>query len=114
LTRYIFSFYIIKSRDLFGKKLTCSLFFQLNFLHLFFVLSKLLFFLINPIVWIVGCLFLAKFLKKEKWKRRSLTLGILLILFFSNEYLSHLTMYTWEERTISIKEIQQSYDIGIV
>ena len=60
------------------------------------------------------CLLLAKFLKKEKWRKRSLTAGILLLLLFSNEYLSNLAMFAWEERTIKVKEIQQPYDIGIV
>jgi len=81
-------------------------------------LSKLLSFLINPLVWIIFCLLLARFLKKERWKKRSLTIGILLLLFFSNEYISNLAMYVWEERTITVQDIQQDiqepYDIGIL
>ena len=57
---------------------------------------------------------LAFFLKSIKWQKRSLTISILLFLFFSNEYLSHFAMYAWEERTITIKDIDQPYDIGIL
>jgi len=81
---------------------------------LFFILSKLLLFLINPLVWILSSFLLAKFLKNAKWKKRSLTIGILLFLFFTNDYLSNRIIHTWEAQTIAVKDIQQPYDVGIL
>lgn len=81
---------------------------------MFFILSKFLTFLISPLVWFLFFILLAKFLKNEKQKKRNLTIGILLFLFFSNGYISNLALYNWEVDTISIKDIDQPYDIGIV
>ena len=81
---------------------------------MFFILSKLLLFLLNPLVWILFFILLAKFLKKIKWKKRSLTISILLFLFFSNGYISKHAIYFWEAKTISVKDIEQPYDIGIL
>ncbi len=57
---------------------------------------------------------MAKWLKSVKWKKRSLTIGILLFLFLSNDYISNRAIYYWEAKTISVKDIEAPYDIGIL
>lgn len=81
---------------------------------MFFILSKLLLFLINPLVWVLSGLLLAKFLRNAKWKKYSLTVSILILLFFSNKFLSNQVIKAWETQTITLSSIETPYDIGIL
>ena len=51
---------------------------------MFFLLSKILDFLISPITWIVVILAIAVFTKKAHRKRKTLIISFALLLFFSN------------------------------
>lgn len=81
---------------------------------MFFILSKALLFLINPLVWIVTLLGLALFLKKEKWRKRSLQLCLALLLFFSNSWISTLVLNTWETPPMLVSDMDAPYDFAIV
>jgi len=81
---------------------------------MFFILSKLLTFLINPLVWIVTLVGLALFLKKEKWKKRSLQLCFACILFFSNNWINSLVLTAWETPPMLVSEIEAPFDLAIV
>lgn len=65
-------------------------------------------------MWILFFMLLAKLLKSIKWKKRSLIISILLFLFLSNGYISNRAIYYWEAVTISVKDIEEPYDIGIL
>lgn len=81
---------------------------------MFFVLSKVLNFLINPLV-MVGALFLCSvFLKNQKQKKRFFWLGFSLLLFFSNEFITNEVMGAWEIEVTPYTEIKKRYDWGIV
>lgn len=54
---------------------------------MYFILSKLLLFLLLPICWIAALLLIALFTKRPKLKRLTLIYGVVLLIFFSNPYI---------------------------
>jgi uncharacterized SAM-binding protein YcdF (DUF218 family) len=81
---------------------------------MFFFLSKILSFLITPLVWIIGLFIYALFTKIEKRKWRCLKLSLFLLLFLSNTAIYNIFMHAWEIPAVSIKEIKETYDVGIL
>ena len=78
---------------------------------MFFLLSKILSFLIDPFFWIVVCL-LASLLHKRKYlRRRFLTLGLLFLIFFSNPFIYKFINDLWTVKYVDLKE---KYDYGIL
>jgi uncharacterized SAM-binding protein YcdF (DUF218 family) len=80
---------------------------------MFFILSKILAFIITPIVWIVVFLFISHFSKEEKQKRRYLILGLFVTVFFSNAFIFNSFMHLWEVPATPYKELG-TYEAGIV
>ncbi|MCX6291541.1 MAG: YdcF family protein [Bacteroidetes bacterium] len=80
---------------------------------MFFLLSKLLAFLITPIIWIIGLLLYSLLAKNEKRKKRMLSIALILLLFFSNTLLFEEAMRLWEKPTTTM-EFNTTYDAGIV
>ncbi|MAR39932.1 MAG: hypothetical protein CMD22_04555 [Flavobacteriales bacterium] len=79
---------------------------------MFFITSKLLTFLIKPTFWILILILFSLFSKK---KRKSFILiSISIYWFFGNEFITDITYRIWEEEPISISEIKDSYEYGIV
>ncbi len=77
-----------------------------------YILSKAIYFLLNPIVWIF-----AAFLAALLWKKHRLKLlrtGIFLFLFFSLAPIFQLFAYLWEIPMTNIDKMEEQYDIGIV
>ncbi len=81
---------------------------------MFFILSKLLLFLIQPLNWIVGLLFYSLFTKHQKRRKTSLWIATLLLLFFTNHFLFNQIVRLWEPTTALSTELKQRYDIGIL
>ena len=81
---------------------------------MFFILSKVLVFLIKPINWIWFSLLYALFGKRPKWKKRSLIAAVVLFLIFTNHFLFNLSARWWEVETITADQVLESYDIGIL
>ena len=81
---------------------------------MFFFFSKLLTFLINPLVWMLALLCLALFLKNSIWKKRSLIAAITFFLFFSNPLIINKVANLWEPPPLAISDFDAPYDIGIV
>lgn len=80
---------------------------------MFFYASKILDFLITPIVWISLLLLFALFAKDKSRKRQSLILATLLLLLFSNSFILDEAMRKWEIPARS-QESLGTYDVGIV
>jgi uncharacterized SAM-binding protein YcdF (DUF218 family) len=80
---------------------------------MFFVLSKVLAFILSPFLWFITSMLLYFFLKNEKWKRRFKLLTIILLLFFTNSFPLGFLMHVWEVPGKKIETMNQ-YDIGIV
>ena len=63
---------------------------------MYFILSKILLFLLSPIYWIITLLLIAAFTKRAKLRRRTAIAGLVLLLVFSNTYLLGLVSKAWE------------------
>lgn len=79
---------------------------------MFFILSKILLFLLKPITWVAGLLLWSWFAKKRK--RWTVAAALLILLVFSNPFLFNLTVRAWEKKTLTADQIEQPYDIGIL
>lgn len=80
----------------------------------FFVISKILDFLIEPLLWILVLLAFSLFSKKPKRKRKTLLAAIILLLVFSNPFLLDEAMRAWEIPATKISDLPGTYDAGIV
>jgi len=75
-----------------------------------FILSKILLFLIMPLVWVIVLLVFAVLSKNKINRKRCLISGIIILLLFSNGFLSGKIYNAYEARYPSPKK----YDIGIL
>ncbi len=80
---------------------------------MFFILSKVLSFLITPIVWVTIALLLSVLAKNKKLKAVSMVTGLVLFLFFTNSFILNEVMRKWEVKGIKEADIN-NYDVGIV
>lgn len=80
---------------------------------MFFILSKVLGFLIPPFNWLILWIFLALVLKSEKWKKRFKWVAVCWFLFFSNPYIIHQLNLQWQVKPREM-EAGETYSAGIV
>lgn len=80
---------------------------------MFFVLSKLLSFIIQPMFWIVFLLLVTLFTKRIELKKKLLKVSLILFFFFSNTVIFSEFARIWEVKGQTIEQTAQ-YDIGIV
>jgi len=78
---------------------------------MFFFLSKLLFFLITPLIWVFAFLILAWFLKETKYRKKFLLYGIIVLYFFSNSFIRKEAYRYWE---YPFTRIDTTYDYAVV
>ncbi len=81
---------------------------------MFFILSKVLYFLLKPSVWVGGFLLYAAFGKGPRWRKRSLYLALACYWFFSNFFIANQFFRIWEPDSLSANDIEAPYDIGIL
>lgn len=81
---------------------------------MFFLLSKILDFLVTPLCWILLAVLASLLLKSEIHKRRFRILAISMLLFFTNPFIIDRLMYAWEVPTKPAKSLTKTYDVGIV
>ncbi|MEM1328223.1 MAG: YdcF family protein [Bacteroidota bacterium] len=82
---------------------------------MFFVLSKLLTFFLNPLNWILLCLGYAFWTKRPKQKQRFLGISLLLFLVFTNEFLSNQVVSLWENQTAETTISSDStYEVAVL
>jgi uncharacterized SAM-binding protein YcdF (DUF218 family) len=81
---------------------------------MFFVLSKTVSYLLQPlpIVFILGIF--AWLFRKNKWGKRLGITSIALLLFFSNEFISNEAMGLYEATITPLSAINKQYEYGIV
>ena len=77
---------------------------------MFFILSKVLLFLLKPIFWVFVLLIFAFFSKQAKRKKQYLILSLILFLFFANGFIAGRVMNAYETGYPKL----QKYDVGIV
>ncbi|GHA79159.1 YdcF family protein [Pontibacter akesuensis] len=80
---------------------------------MFFILSKTLDFLLMPLVWVLLLLFLALFLRSVKWRRLSMVGAVLILVVFSNPFISNLAWRAWEVAPTPVREVG-TYDVAVV
>jgi uncharacterized SAM-binding protein YcdF (DUF218 family) len=80
---------------------------------MFFFLSKILVFLISPLVWIFVLLLFSLFSKKPNRKRNLLIFAVLLLFLFSNKFLFNEVIGTWELKPEKISSAEK-FDYVIV
>ncbi|MFT6165566.1 MAG: uncharacterized SAM-binding protein YcdF (DUF218 family) [Vicingaceae bacterium] len=80
---------------------------------MFFILSKVLFFLLQPLVWVVVVLVLSLISKAEKRRKRYRIGALVILLFFSNPFIFNEVSRVWENQTPVFQSTEQ-YDVAIV
>ncbi|MFW5700625.1 MAG: YdcF family protein [Cyclobacteriaceae bacterium] len=80
---------------------------------MFFILSKVLLFLIQPLNWIVGVLLASWIIKSSIWKKRLFVAGMVLLLFFTNGFISNTILKAWEVEPVPIAQLPV-YKAGII
>ncbi len=81
---------------------------------MFFYLSKILQFLISPLIWIFVPLLWGVLSKNPKRKKRLLWTALILFYFFSNAFLTDEFVRLYEERDQTYSELTETYDVAIV
>src|SRR5687767_11760974 len=80
---------------------------------MFFILSKTIAFLVMPFTVVIILLMLSAFWRNPKWKKRFFWAAIVLLLFFSNDFIANEFMRAWEVRTKAYKDMKP-HEFGIV
>jgi uncharacterized SAM-binding protein YcdF (DUF218 family) len=80
---------------------------------MFFLLSKILDFLLQPIVWIVLVLAVGLLTRKAVRKKQLFVTGFCLLLFLSNPFIINEAWLAWEKPPVPVKEVPV-YDAAIV
>ena len=81
---------------------------------MFFILSKVLSFVIKPAVWLVVLLIVAVFTKRPVRRKRCLVATLVLFLFFSNHLIFNLVAHAYEPAPVGMADLEEPYDIGIL
>jgi uncharacterized SAM-binding protein YcdF (DUF218 family) len=81
---------------------------------MFFVLSKVLHFLTNPLVIVCSLLLLSIIIRNQRRKKRLFWVAFSLLLFFSNNFIANEVMGLWEIPAIPYVEVKETYNWGIV
>ncbi|SNC64649.1 Uncharacterized SAM-binding protein YcdF, DUF218 family [Hymenobacter gelipurpurascens] len=80
---------------------------------MFFVLSKILDFLISPMLWFIGLLLLALLLRHTKWRNRLLVAAVGLALLLTNAALVNEALLAWEVPPVRLTSLGH-HDAGIL
>lgn len=80
---------------------------------MFFILSKVLDFLLSPLIWVILIFVYAFFCKKPSRKKRAFLAGMALLLFFSNNFIVNEAFLVWEGEPMAINELK-NYETAIV
>ncbi len=81
---------------------------------MFFVLSKVLYFVLQPQNWIAAGLLLALFGRSERWRRRGLRGAALVFFITTSPLLTNLLLYWWEVPARPLRQMETPYDVAIV
>ena len=71
---------------------------------MYFILSKVLLFLLFPLNWIIVCLLIAVFTRKVKLKRRCFIAGVAMLIIFSNPWLIYLFAKNWDIDAVPLEK----------
>ncbi|NDK56574.1 YdcF family protein [Pontibacter fetidus] len=80
---------------------------------MFFLLSKLLYLFLMPLLWVLAFLLLALFLKNPKYKRGFLLASLAILVVFSNPFLENEAWRAWEVAATPVNEVK-NYDVASI
>lgn len=80
---------------------------------MFFILSKTLYFFLMPLPMVFTIILVGTIVKHRLWKKWLVFGGLSLFFFFSNPYLSNISMKAWEGEPTPINQVSR-HDIGVV
>ena len=81
---------------------------------MFFILSKILNYFIQPLVIVGILLVLHLLLKKPRWKKMSFIGALVVFFFFTNGFIANELMKAWEVPPTPYQEITKQYEWGIL
>ncbi|MBL7816760.1 MAG: YdcF family protein [Saprospiraceae bacterium] len=81
---------------------------------MFFILSKLLYFILQPLNWLIGLPIFAILTKNARRKRRILRGCFALLVIITNPFLGNRVFHAWEAEEVSMSALKDTFDIGIV
>jgi uncharacterized SAM-binding protein YcdF (DUF218 family) len=81
---------------------------------MFFILSKLLAFLVSPFTWAILFLFVALITRNPKRKKRFAIASLITFFVFSNSFLFDECMRLWETPITRDQDLDSTYDAAIV
>ncbi len=81
---------------------------------MFFILSKLLYFLLQPLNWLIGLPIYAIFTKNARKKRRLLRGCFVLLVLITNPFLGNRIFHAFEAESVSMSGLRDTFDVGIV
>jgi len=84
-----------------------------NGCDMFFVLSKILSYIIMPVVLITGFMIASAVVKKQHLKKKFFYIALFILLFFSNGFICNEVMKLWEIPVTEMKDVK-TYQWGIV
>ena len=73
---------------------------------MFFILSKTVSIVCQPFFIIYASLTISFFLKNRKWKKRLFAIGLGLLIFFSNSFISNEVVLLWETPITKFSEVK--------
>ncbi len=81
---------------------------------MFFILSKILAYLLTPLIWFIG-LIAAALLAKNNQRRRKITLAALIvILLFTNSFVINILTGWWTVPIKKTEKLEPPYEVGVV
>lgn len=81
---------------------------------MFFVISKILGYLLSPYLWVIILFFIAFFQRNPRKTKRYLAFALGLFLFFSNNFIADEFMRLWEVPVQKESSLSENYDVGIL
>jgi uncharacterized SAM-binding protein YcdF (DUF218 family) len=81
---------------------------------MFFILSKILYFIVLPLCWITVFFIVSFFSKSHKRKKIFFGIALTSLLFFSNRFICDCFLKLWETPYVKEESLQEKYDYCIV
>ena len=81
---------------------------------MFFSLSKIFYFFIQPLNWIIIFLFFALITKNELKRRRILRGCLFAVVLFTNPFIANRVFFAWEYPISPMVNMRDTFDVGIV
>ena len=82
--------------------------------NMFFILSKLLYFILQPLSWLIGLPIFAMLTKNARRKRRILRGAFFILVLITNPFLSNRIFHAWEAEPVKMSALRDTFDVGIV